>query len=107
MIEILDKFIIKNLEIVAHRIIDNQAVIVNLKKKTLNVLNLTATQIWELADGETKLKDIIEEIYQEFEVDKDELKEDCLNFVKQMLNKGLLTLSTHPAEVIRNEQNCI
>lgn len=103
MREILDKFVIKNLEIVAHRIIDNQAVIVNLKEKTLNVLNLTATRIWELADSKTRLKNIIEEIYEEFKVDKDKLEKDCLDFIKQMLDKGLLILSVYPLEVIRNE----
>lgn len=93
---VLDRYPVKNHKITAHRIIDGQAVVVNLKENAFNALNEVATRIWELADGRTQVKEIIDKVYQEFEIDWEELKSDCLEFLNQMINKGLLTLSSYP-----------
>lgn len=93
---ILDKVLTKNYASIAYRVIDGQAVIVNLEESTLHTLNLVATRIWELADAKNMVMDIIDKIYQEFEVDRDRLEKDCLEFVNRMISKGLFVLSSHP-----------
>jgi len=93
---ILDKVLTKNYASIAYRVIDGQAVIVNLEESTLHTLNLVATRIWGLVDAKNMVMDIIDKIYQEFEVDRDRLEKDCLEFVNRMINKGLFVLSSHP-----------
>lgn len=93
--QVLNKFIIKNYKTIAYRIIDGQAIIIDLKENTFNILNDVATRIWELVDGRTKVKEIVDKIYKEFEVSRDRLEKDCLVLVNQMMDRGLITLSPH------------
>ncbi len=83
---------IKNKEVTAWRIIDDQAMIVNLRENTFNVLNPVATRILELLDGKTTIEDIIRRIHQEFEVDMVKAQGDCLEFVDQLVWAGLVIL---------------
>jgi hypothetical protein len=94
----LDKYVVKNNEKTAYRIINGEAVVVNLKDSTFHTLNPVATFIWEKADGQIKTKQIIEEICQEFEVDWDTAERDCLEFLGELVNKGLVVLSQNPVE---------
>jgi hypothetical protein len=57
-----------------------------------------ATFIWEQADGQTKTKQMIEKICQEFEVDRDTAEKDCLEFLGELVSKGLVVLSQNPPE---------
>lgn len=95
---VLDSFPVKNLGSIAYRVIDGQAVIVNLKKDTINTLNTIATRIWELTDGKTRVEEIIEKVCEGFEVSRDRVEKDCCQFMNQMVEKGLLILSSQPVE---------
>jgi len=94
----LDQYVVKNNEKTAYRIIDGEAVLVNLKDSTFHTLNPVATFIWEQADGQIKTEQIIEKICQEFEVDRDTAQRDCLEFLGELLSKGLVILSQNPVE---------
>lgn len=86
---------------IAYRIIDKQAVIIHLKRNTFNTLNTVATRIWELADGQTSLEQIAKKIYQEFDIDWSILNKDCVGFIHEMLERGLLATSI-PIETTLN-----
>ena len=94
----LDQYVVKNNEKTAYRIIDGEAVVVNLKDSTFHTLNPVATLIWEKADGQLKAKQIIEKICQEFEVDWDTAERDCLEFLGKLASKGMIVLSQNPME---------
>ncbi len=94
----LDEYVKKNDEKTAYRTIDGEAVVVNLKDSTFHTLNPVATFIWEQADGQTKIDQMIENICQEFEVDWDTAKKDCLEFLGEMIGRGLVVLSQNPVE---------
>lgn len=94
----LDDYINKNNEKTAYRTIDGEAVIVNLKDSTFHTLNPVATFIWEQADGRIKTKQIVEKICEEFEVDWDTAEKDCLEFLGELIDKGLVVLSQNPVE---------
>ena len=94
----LDKYVAKNNEKTAHRIIDGEAVVVNLTDSTFHTLNPVATFIWQQADGQTSVKEIAQEVCQEFEADRDTAEKDCLEFISELVNKGMLILSLHPLE---------
>ena len=94
----LDKYVVKNDEKTAYRIIDGEAVVVNVKDSTFHTLNSVATFIWEQADGRIKAEQIIEKICQEFEVDWGTAERDCLEFLGELASKGLVVLSQNPME---------
>ena len=94
----LDEYVAKNNEKTAYRTINGEAVVVNLKDSTFHTLNPVATFIWEQADGQTKTKQMIEKICQEFEVDRDTAEKDCLEFLGELVSKGLVLLSQNPVE---------
>lgn len=92
----LNNYVVKNNEKTAHRIIDGEAVVVNLRDSTFHTLNSVATFIWQQADGKTSVKEIIKKICQEFEVDQDTAERDCLEFISKAVDKDMLLLSPHP-----------
>ncbi len=92
----LDQYVVKNNEKTAYRIIDGEAVVVNLKDSTFHTLNPVATFIWEKADGRVKVEQIIKEICQEFEVDWGTAERDCREFLGELASKGLVVLSQNP-----------
>ena len=94
----LDKYVAKNNEKTAHRIIDGEAVVVNLTDSTFHTLNPVATFIWQQADGQTSVKEIAQKVCQEFEADRDTAEKDSLEFISELVNKGMLILSLHPLE---------
>ena len=94
----LDEYVVKNNEKTAYRTINGEAVVVNLKDSTFHTLNPVATFIWEQADGQTKTEQMIEKICQEFEVDRDTAEKDCLEFLGELVSKGLVVLSQNPPE---------
>ncbi len=88
-----DIILSKNEEEIAYRIIGGQTTIIHLKGNTFNVLDVLATRIWELIDGRISISQITERIYQEFDVERSVLNHDCLDFLGEMLEKGLLKTS--------------
>ncbi len=94
----LDKYVVKNDEKTAYRVIDGEAVVVNLKESTFHTFNPVATFIWEQADGQTKTEQMIKKICQEFEVDWDTAERDCLEFLGELIRKGLVALSQNPVK---------
>ena len=94
----LNEYLNKNNEKTAYRIIDGEAVVVNLKESTFHTFNPVATFIWEQADGKIKAGQIVEKICQEFEVDWDTAEKDCLEFLNELISKGLVVLSQNPIE---------
>jgi hypothetical protein len=93
-----DKYITINEQNTAYRIIDGEAVIVNLKKSTFHTLNPVATFIWDHLDGKAKLEDIAESLSQEFEVDYETSLDDCEDFIRDLLDKDMIILSSQPLE---------
>jgi hypothetical protein len=94
----LDKYVARNNRRTAHRTINGEAVVVNLKDSIFHTLNPIATFIWEQADGQLTVKQIIGRICQEFEVDPDTAERDCLEFLNTLANKDLVVLSQLPLE---------
>ncbi|MDI6723990.1 MAG: PqqD family protein [Methanobacterium sp.] len=89
----LNEYIALNNDKIAYRIIDGEAVIVDLKESKLNVLNPVATFILEHIDGQTQVKEIIEMISEEFDVDYGTAKKDCIDFISKLKDEKIVTLS--------------
>ncbi len=74
----------------AYRVIDGEAVIVDPGTSMLYSLNSVATLIWEMSSERTAVEEIVDRIAEEFEVEKSTAEKDCLEFVRDFMDKGIL-----------------
>lgn len=75
---------------IAYRVLDGDAIIVDPSSSMAYSLNSMATLIWEMSAEKTALADIIDRIEAEYEVERAVAEEDCLKFVRDFLDKGIL-----------------
>lgn len=86
-------FIARSSEI-ASRNLDGEMIIMSAKDSTLFTLNAVATSIWEAADGQTSLDDIVDKkICTQFEVDRETARRDAQELVQQLSEHGILSIS--------------
>ena len=57
----------------------------------MHQLNLIGGMIWQLCDGSRDLDALVEELADEFEVDRTELRDDVEAFVKDLEDRGWLS----------------
>jgi len=83
---------------VAARELGGEMMIMSATDSTLFSLNETATIIWNAADGQTPLTEIVEgKICQEFNVQPEEAYRDAQELVEQLAALGILHLSEQPS----------
>jgi hypothetical protein len=75
----------------AWRIIEGEAVLLSMETKVLRGLNPVGSRVWELIDGQRDVEEIIDVIVKEFDVRPREADEDVRGFVKELLDRGLVT----------------
>ena len=92
---LLDLIPQKNDAILAYRIFEGQAVVVDLKQGTLNTLNTTATRIWQLIEGDMPARKIAEKIAQEFEVSFREVMDDVVEILRNMASMRWIANFSH------------
>jgi len=85
-------------ERVATRTIDGEAVIVSPDDSMLHTLNEVGTCIWEMSDGKTHTKQIIEQLVEAFDVKVEQARSDVEAFCRELSEKSVLTLSEHPQD---------
>jgi len=78
----------RNDALLAYRVFDGQTALVDLAQGTLNMLNTTATRVWQLVGermGERMtVRKIAERICREFEVPSEEAINDILAVLREM-----------------------
>lgn len=84
-------------ETTAFRIIDNEAVILNLDSGIYYSLNEVGTKVWGLCDGSNGVRDITAAIVEEFEVQEEIAQKDILELISDLLTEGLVTINENPA----------
>lgn len=64
---------------------------------TFFTLNEVATAIWQAADGQTSLKEIVDtKICSNFDVDLAQAEQDAEQFVSELAHHGILNVSPIP-----------
>lgn len=82
---------------VAARSLEGEMMIMSAKDSTLFTLNPVGTLIWQSADGETPLAEIVEQkICAQFEVDPAEAARDAESFANDLAKHGILLISDEP-----------
>lgn len=74
------------------RDIDGEVVIAEKDSRTVRLLNRTASLIWALSDGTRQTEDIVAEVCRKFEVAPDKARVDVMEFCRQLLDAGLISI---------------
>lgn len=79
----------------AWRTIEDETVIMLLTKQLedgeiVNVLNKTATRIWELIDGKNSKEDLIQKIIKEYDVEPKKAESEVKKFLNSLYKKQLI-----------------
>jgi len=87
--EILDKKFITEENMVSRKV-DDEILLVPIVSNTENmdcvyVLSPVSSYIWELLNGENSVKDIVDKLTQEFEVEYEKAERDVSEFIKELL----------------------
>ena len=82
---------------IAARMLDGEMMIMSARDSTLFSLNELGTIIWQAADGETTLQEIVErKICPKFDVEPEEAVKDAESFVRELASHGILVVSDQP-----------
>ena len=84
---------------IAARMLGGEMMIMSAMDSTFFTLNEVATVIWQAADGQTPLAEIVEKkVCPEFEVDPEVARRDAEQFVTELSQHGILVVSDHPID---------
>jgi hypothetical protein len=78
--------------------IDDEVVMMSIESGEYYGLNPIASKIWELLEKPHTTVQLVELLMQEFDVDEQTCREDVLQFLRQMLQKNLITVVCQPSE---------
>lgn len=82
---------------VAARALDGEMMIMSGRDSTLFTLNKTATILWQCADGNTPLDEIVtERICKEYEVQPAEAMNDAETLARELASHEILQISEQP-----------
>ena len=74
------------------RLIEDEAVLVNIENDEVIHLNEVAAEVWSAIDGTKTISQIIDQIYEKFEVEKEAAEQDVLDCLNQLLEKKVARL---------------
>jgi hypothetical protein len=83
---------------IAHRVLGDEAMVANLSQSSFYNLNPVGTVIWEHCDGRHSIREIAEALAAEYPVSLQEALQDCLQFVTELVEEGLLSWSNVPID---------
>jgi hypothetical protein len=96
MTKISSNSIVKVADEVVSCDLDGEAAILNLKDGVYYGLDPIGAKIWKLIQNPMALNDVVEMIWAEYNVDKNQLKDDIFELINELLDNGLVKV---------NEQN--
>ena len=84
---------------IAARILGGEMMIMSVADSTFFTLNEVATVIWQAADGQTPLEDIVEQkVCPAFAVEPELAQQDAKQFVQALSEHGILLVSDTPID---------
>jgi hypothetical protein len=94
-----EKYITRSTAIAA-RMLDGEMMVMSAVDSTFFTLNEVATAIWQGADGQTPLSEIVaRHVCGEFDVEPGVAHHDAEQFVDELSRHGILLVSDRPFEV--------
>ena len=77
----------------ASRKLDGEMLVAAVRTSTLFTLNELATFIWESADGQTSLDEIVDRICSQYDVDRETALHDAIELAEKLVSNGILLRS--------------
>lgn len=77
----------------AVREIDGAVFVMNPDTSDLHSFSEVGTRVWDLVDGQRSVAHIVDSIFAEYDVGRDSAEADVLEFLDELLTKGLVELS--------------
>jgi len=77
---------------------ETEAVLVIPSRGKVKVLNEVGTRIWKMVDGQRSVREIAAKIWEEYDVEQVEAEDDTLEFIKELVNKKVISLSDTPVK---------
>lgn len=81
---------------VAARMLGGEMMIMSPRDTTLFNLNDVGSLIWQSADGQTPLDDIVARLCTEFDVAPEVARQDAETFIHEMSEHGIMQVSDQP-----------
>src|SRR5262245_28632480 len=82
---------------IAARMLGGEMMVMSATDSTFYTLNEVATVIWQAADGHTPLTEIVRNrVCHEFDIDEVTAQQDAEQFVNNLSQHGILTVSSQP-----------
>ena len=78
------------------RVLDTEALVVDVKAGLLYPLNSVGARIWQLSDGQQSVDDIVRRLAAEFDADEKTIREDAADFLRELRQRGLISLDDRP-----------
>ena len=76
---------------VVSRLLDQEMVLVHPLQGKVRVLNSVGARVWELADGQHTLNDIIQTIATEYQVDTARVEVEVPAFCEELAQRGVMS----------------
>ena len=80
------------------RVLDTEALVVDVKAGLLYPLNSVGARIWQLSDGQRSVDEIVQCLATEFDADEKTIRQDAADFIRELRQRGLISLDDkqHP-----------
>ena len=85
-----DKTILKRKSEILSSDMDGETVMMSVENSEYYSLSPIGTKIWELVENEISFEDLVSKLMKEYSVDIDTCKNDTTEFLKELINKGLV-----------------
>lgn len=82
----------------AHRLLDDEAIVVHFGNRCFYSFNPVGTFIWERCDGSQSLAQIAQALAAEYQLGLAEANRDCRQFIEELVGEGLLSWNSHAPE---------
>jgi hypothetical protein len=86
--ELVPASILRRMPGIAWRIVQEEAILVNVRKDEVIHLDKVASFIWARMDGTASLTDIAKDLIREFEVEMPVAIDDIIGFGERLLSQG-------------------
>lgn len=80
---------------VVFQLAEEEVVLVLPRAGQIKVLNEVGTFIWSMLDGTLSIAEVVSEIIQEYQVDRELAQEDALEFLSDLHSKGIIQVISH------------
>lgn len=89
----LSSYLIPNEQQVAAKVMDGEAILINLATGTYYSMPGTGGFIWSLIERKLSLNDIVSALTMKYEADRQQLEVDVVRLCQELSDEGLLTIA--------------